>query len=492
MPFDALISSARALAIAEKRPVLASLTERVRAVDLLQVLESLGRDSGFGPMAHELARGLMYWACPSDDFAMAGVGAAATVTAQGEGRFAAVDRQWDALIDGALVESPADAPPGAGPVAMGGFAFDEHRAASDAWRDFPSAHLIVPRLQLTSVDGECWLTSSVLVAADGEPDVGVDAVLDLKSHLDVASTGRNGSGDYSISDEPPEFSDSPPADEWRDMVSRAIGEIRAGGMQKVVLARAVRVSASRDLNVFTVIRQLQSSHRNSFVFGYWRRDSAFVGASPERLVRLDGRQVKASSLAGTARRGDSPGEDVQVAELLMTSAKDLEEHAAVTDSLRAKLAEVCEDVKLDDKPALLTLPHLHHLHTAVTGKLRSDSSLLELVGRLHPTPAVGGTPRSAALDFIRENENLDRGWYAAPIGWVGRDGGEFAVSLRSGVITGNEATLFAGCGIVGDSNPDLELAESVLKFKPMESAISASLSASPFAATTIAATDRVQ
>jgi isochorismate synthase EntC len=143
--------------------------------------------------------------------------------------------------------------------------------------------------------------------------------------------------------------------------------------------------------------------------------------------------------------------------------------------LRDILSELGENVASDDEPKLLTLSNVHHLHTEVEADLRPGYSLLDVVDRLHPTPAVGGTPRDAALDFIRENERLDRGWYAAPIGWIDRNGGEFAVALRSGIISGPEFAIFAGCGIVADSDPELELAESVLKLQPMQTAIAAAM-----------------
>jgi Isochorismate synthase len=142
-------------------------------------------------------------------------------------------------------------------------------------------------------------------------------------------------------------------------------------------------------------------------------------------------------------------------------------------ALRDALSALCDDVTARDEPSLLTLPHIHHLHTAVHARLREGHSLLELAGALHPTPAVGGSPREPALRFIRERERLDRGWYAGAIGWIGRDAGELAVALRSAVVDGAEATLFAGCGIVAASEPDRELAESRVKLRPMQSALAA-------------------
>jgi menaquinone-specific isochorismate synthase len=147
----------------------------------------------------------------------------------------------------------------------------------------------------------------------------------------------------------------------------------------------------------------------------------------------------------------------------------------VRDALYEALAESCDNVVAPETPVILSLSNVHHLHTPLRATLRQGKSLLDLVERLHPTPAVGGTPRDAALQFIRANEGLDRGWYAAPVGWIGESSGEFAVALRSALIHGEHATLFAGCGIVLDSDPDMEVDESNLKLQAMKSALTASL-----------------
>jgi isochorismate synthase len=197
----------------------------------------------------------------------------------------------------------------------------------------------------------------------------------------------------------------------------------------------------------------------------------FLGASPERLVRLEGRAVSASSLAGSAPRGATPAEDDALAAELLASPKDRAEHAVVRRMLCAALAELCDDVRALQEPSLLTLANVHHLHTGVSARLREGHTLLQLVARLHPTPAVGGEPRDDALRWIRDHEQLDRGWYAAPVGWVGDQAGEFAVALRSGLVRGNEAWLFAGCGVVADSEPQAELEESEVKLRSMQGAM---------------------
>jgi isochorismate synthase len=262
---------------------------------------------------------------------------------------------------------------------------------------------------------------------------------------------------------------------WKKTVADAVDTIRNGKLDKVVLARAERATGESDYDEFATLRHLKSMHRDSFVFGYWRGERAFVGASPERLARVDGRDVEVSSLAGTIPRGKTEREDQENARTLAASTKDLKEHAAVRDVLNTELGEECESVNAPEQPSLLTLPHVHHLHTRITGFLREGRTLLDVVARLHPTPAVGGSPRDAALDFIRANEGLERGWYASPVGWIDTRGGEFAVALRSALIDGSSATLYAGCGIVADSDPEQEYAESTLKLQLMESALGASV-----------------
>jgi isochorismate synthase len=477
----ALLTAGGARARAEGRAILVSLTRRSPAVDPLAALEHLVREAAAEDrLAAHAAAGRMYWTRADDGFALAGFGAVATFTPTGPDRFAAVDRAWTALLDSAITD---DASGGAfGPLLMGGFAFDPDGPRTETWRGFPSAHLIVPRLLIVRTDDECWVTISALVGSDGVPDVSADELAALCRRVLPASAAPPRT-EAKMAIDPPgtglAFSSPVSASAWQGIVESALSAIGAGELQKIVLARELRARAPRDVDVFATLRHLRAVHRDCFVFGYWRGERAFVGASPERLVRLVGRQVRASSLAGSARRGTTPEEDAALAAALMGSEKDWAEHAAVRDALHDGLAELCDDISAADVPSLLTLRHVHHLHTAIDATLRRGRSLLDLVARLHPTPAVGGTPRDAALRFIRGHERLDRGWYAAPIGWVGRRGGDFAVALRSAVISGSTATLYAGCGIVADSVPELELAESQVKLRSMQAALAAALGELP-------------
>ncbi len=458
------------------RPVLVSLSQPLAGIDPLRVLENLSRAAGSDDRIADLIEaGRMYWESPRDQFAIAGIGAVATFAPEGKGRFQAVDAAWSTFIRGAVIGDSDGGVSGPGPLLMGGFAFDPHTRQTGHWQGFSSAHTIVPRLALTSAGDDCWATISLLVGVDGIPDVDAESLTSVLSAALDSSERFDGLDSSIAMPSDVAFPTSKVAEQWRTLVETAVSAIRAGRLEKVVLAREERAIASRDLDVFAILRHLRVTHQKSFVFSYWRRDSAFLGATPERLVRLDGREIRASSLAGTAKRGTTSDEDAALSDSLLASAKDRAEHAAVRDALYESLSEICDDIDAADVPSLLTLPHLHHLHTPIRARLRDGHSLLEVVARLHPTPAVGGMPRDPALEFISEHEQLDRGWYAGPIGWMGRESGEFAVALRSAVVAGAEATLFAGCGIVADSNPGLEYNESVLKLVPMQSAIAASV-----------------
>ena len=469
----ALYSDARARALASGRGVLATVVERAPATDELEALETMASSAEGLAVAGDAAD-RMYWRSAAG-FSLAGFGAVVVLSHAGSDRFETVDRAWNAMRESAVLDDPSGGAPGAGPLLMGGFAFDPDGARTNRWRGFPPARLVIPRIQLASADGAHWLTMNLLVAPDGEADVDPAALIALRNRL--FDSAQSGGAQPARAARPTALTyvDSRAPSSWRASVGAAVAAIRAGAIEKVVLAREVSASAPRDFDVALTLRQLRLANQASFVFGCWQGGSAFVGASPELLVGIEGSDVHASSLAGSVSRGATAAEDAALAAGLLASAKDRVEHEIVRRALRVGLDQLCDDIVADDQPSLLSLPQVHHLHTDVRARLRPGHSLLELVARLHPTPAVGGEPHDAALDFIRAHEQMDRGWYAGPIGWLQQTRGEFAVALRSALVTGNEALLFAGCGIVADSDPDEEYAESLLKLRPMEIALSGSV-----------------
>ncbi|MER3437841.1 MAG: hypothetical protein C4346_09775 [Chloroflexota bacterium] len=241
----------------------------------------------------------------------------------------------------------------------------------------------------------------------------------------------------------------------------------------MVLAREVRVRASAPFRPEDVLDRLRSANPRAMVFAFGIGDQCFLGATPELLVRLSQRTVTAHCLAGSIARGASEDEAAELAQRLLASAKDRVEHEIVVQSTEAALRAVCDEVvRAPDAPYVVRSGSVQHLLTPVTGRVRNGKGLLELLDVLHPTPAVGGFPREVALAAIREREGLDRGWYAGPVGWMDFAGdGMFAVAIRSALLTGAEACLYAGCGIVAGSEPEAEYQETCLKLKPMLAAL---------------------
>jgi isochorismate synthase len=261
-----------------------------------------------------------------------------------------------------------------------------------------------------------------------------------------------------------------PAEQWKEQVTRAVHTINEGTIDKVVLARGVEVESgdSEDFTIADTVQRLRQSYPGAYVFVFQRGQRYFVGATPERLVCSEDGQIQTMALAGSAPRGTTPEEDQRIGTELLQSEKNQGEHQYVVENIHHALSSLCSRVWVADAPHLLKLKNIQHLETPIMGDLLAGHSILEAIEDLHPTPAVGGVPRIPALSAIREYEQLDRGWYASPVGWIGTSGnGEFAVALRSGLIEGSHATLFAGCGIVADSDPESEYQESCLKLQVM-------------------------
>jgi isochorismate synthase len=243
-------------------------------------------------------------------------------------------------------------------------------------------------------------------------------------------------------------------------------------MEKVVLARAVQVQSEQPLDLPATLQRLRHDYPDTFVFAVANGGRTFFGASPERLASLRAGAVSAFGLAGSTARGATHVEDERLGQALLSSNKDLREHRLVVQTILEDLAALCTNLHAPEEPTLLKVRNVQHLFTPITGQLPGERDIFDLLARLHPTPAVGGRPRSTALAWIREHEQLDRGWYAGPVGWVNAHGeGEFAVALRSALADRQSATLFAGCGIVAASDPAREYAESQIKLKAILGAL---------------------
>lgn len=332
--------------------------------------------------------------------------------------------------------------PGCGAVAVASLGFDPLTDASI---------VVVPKVVLGRREGRSWLT---LVTPPGAVEVPA-----LRRRPVAAASAPVAAVSAMV----------PSEAEWRDAVASAVVALRAGDLDKVVLARAIEVTAKSGLDARAVAARLAVRFPACFTF----LCDGLVGASPELLIRRLGRHAESLVLAGTVRRGTSPEEDAELERGLLSSAKDAAEHRMAADSVREVLAQVAADVVADQRPQLLRLANLSHLATHVEAWLPDPApSALALASLLHPTAAVGGTPRADALAMIRRLEAAPRGRYAGPVGWVDANGdGEFAIALRCAQLSGNIARLWAGAGIVADSDPDSEVAETSVKFDAVLSAL---------------------
>jgi isochorismate synthase len=379
-----------------------------------------------------------------------------------------VAREWNALLAGAVLDD-VDAW-GAGPLLLGGFAFDPETPSTAAWEHFPAGILVLPRHTLANSVGGSWLTTNAIVEPGDQTELLVQTLTSEVEAVwsviaDTAPPDDRAKGEVLVRD-------LSPASEWKRAVAHIAHEVRTSAVEKVVLARAVGVSAREPIPVTPTLDRLRREYPHCTVFAVGAGGRTFLGATPERLVSLKGTEVRVSSIAGSRPRSADPSEDRWLGEDLLQSDKDRAEHEVVTRALSASLREVCSTVRIPPAPKLLQLSNVQHLYTPLTGSAAEGQTVLHFVERLHPTPAVGGAPRAEALRLIRAHERLDRGWYAGPVGWMDVYGqGEFVVAIRSALLACNEATLFAGCGIVGGSDPDAEYAESQLKLEPVKRAI---------------------
>ena len=264
-----------------------------------------------------------------------------------------------------------------------------------------------------------------------------------------------------------QMAERPTASEYAGLVEAARTRIRAGALDKVVLARTLEVDAGRILDPEQLLRRLRAAEPTGYAFAAPTATGTLVGASPELLAQVSGRTLTVQPLAGSAPRHGDPAADRAAAEQLLRSDKDRHEHEVVVRTVAAALAPLCDELDHPDEPMLHATANVWHLATPFNGTLRAGvRSVLTVVAALHPTPAVGGFPAAVALETLRELEPFERGSYAGPVGWVDADGdGVWALALRCAELSGEHARLFAGAGIVGESDPASEVEETARKFR---------------------------
>src|SRR5215210_4092545 len=397
-------------------------------------------------------------------FALAALGCAALIERSGRDRFPEAAQRARELSRRVVSEDEGEGPLAGGPVFVGGFAFDGVGGGSPEWSSFAPARLALPELSIARHRGEAWLTVVARVDGDEHPDAVLERVRRRLEALEPVAMPL-------VDPDPVErarVAGAAPPSHYEEAVRRAVERIRAGELEKLVLAREVRVHAPAALDPAPVLGALREVFPSCLCYCVGTSEAAFVGASPELLVRRDGARAQTVALAGTTRRSADPAVDDHLGERLLHSVKDREEQAIVARRIERTLEDVSVWVTAADEPVLVRVQNVQHLATPIRAQLADPLPAVELAGMLLPTPAVGGEPRAAALPLIPALEGLDRGWYAGAVGWtdLGEDG-EFCVALRCALLRGRIAHLYAGCGIVRDSVPAEELAESEVKLQAL-------------------------
>lgn len=417
--------------------------------------------------------GKVYWYDPITQHEFLGLGTASTLMSLTADRFAIIEQQARHLFAGAAVSGP-----GNGPRLLGGFAFTPHYLSDRIWQSFLPSCFILPHFQLECRDGHYTVTINVLADMHEDPTAIQQHCTEALAHFcqsclpgtpepsQAYPAGMDREVDIRISE-------PVPAPAWQTAVRKALARIQDGQARKVVLAniRELRTACGFDLS--QALQALLRQYPACYVFLFQRdADAAFLGASPELLCTVADSALTSMALAGTAPRDRTDPLDARSQRALMQSDKNRHEHQIVVDIIASTLQRHKVAVEFSAVPQVLSLQNVHHLQTPIRGHCTETHSAIHWAGILHPTPALGGEPRAGAMDLIHELECQPRGWYGAPFGIVDSClNGTFVTAIRSGVVHGPRAWLFAGAGIVEGSVPHLEWAELGWKFQPLQEAL---------------------
>ena len=401
------------------------------------------------------------WEQPDRNLRLAALGRVHEITSRGPDRFVEVAADCAHLSGDAVLRGEGGFTTGA--LWTGGFAFhDEGTEAGvdPAWSSFEPATMILPELAIQSSDAGNFITVNLMAGPGADPAALADSALVRIAglvHPELPMIDPHPTVAASI-----ESVRSP--EDYEQSVAAAVERIRAGEIEKVVLAREVVARSGSAHDPAAIFGALRIGFPSCFNFCVGTGEATFIGASPELLVRCAGRGVSTVGLAGSTRRSSDPAVDDHLAQQLLGSSKDRGEQAVVVRRIVKSLSKLSVWVEAADEPEIIKVANIQHLGTPVYAQLAQPRTAIELAGLLHPTPAVGGEPWKKARRVMAEVERMDRGWYAGPVGWMDGSGdGEFCVALRSALIRDREAHLFAGVGVVADSDPAAELAETEIK-----------------------------
>lgn len=440
----------------------------------IQAPEILPRDF----LAYAAGKPRFFWQDAAADISngrlpliLAGFGIAANLTAWGPNRFEAIQAQAAALFADAHLTNAAQ--PEAAPRLFGGFSFRDDFAPDNTWSIYRPAQFVLPHIQLAQNKSGSWLTINALLGEDEHLEDTISALHDaLESQRHVLAAMTKDNQNTAVSS-PAQIRYPMPFETWQSILNQALNQMDTTDLNKVVLSRICEVKFEQNIPIDNMLANLRATYPDCYCFLFEPRPGhAFIGATPELLARVNGRFLNTMGLAGTVARGQTDAEAEAYAQELLSSAKDQHEHALVVESLRRRLAPMATSLTMPAEPDVLRLSTIQHLYTPISAVLKSESGILPMIKQLHPTPALGGSPRDLAMQFIKDFEPVPRGWYAAPIGTINfRLDGAFGVAIRSAAVQDRRAWLYAGAGIVPTSDPLLEWEETELKFSPIMNAL---------------------
>ncbi|WP_144513989.1 isochorismate synthase MenF [Bacillus sp. FJAT-22090] len=401
-----------------------------------------------------------FWQNKEKTLTLVGLGHAHTITNNlEEDRYGDVAAKWKELREASLKEQVD-----VSPILFGGFAFDPKNKISSEWDSFPSAFFVVATFQLVIRHDQAFVSIHYItdeeessktfehLRVERDALVHTAQVKELHVHEKPALVER----------------EDRLKEQYLFAVEDVTKRIREDEVNKVVIARSLKLTFNEAFSPATAIYHASMEQPESYLFGLENEEKMFFGATPERLVKVENGNAQSAGLAGSVRRGHNSVEDKALGDSLLADPKNLGEHKYVVEMIRKVFTQYCKDLKIPSSPKLMKIRDIQHLFTPIEGQLKKDSSLFELVQALHPTPALGGEPRQDAIKIIRESEQMNRGYYAAPIGWINTEGdGEFAVGIRSALVENEHAYLYAGGGIVAESSSIEEFEETRVKFRPM-------------------------
>ncbi len=482
--FPAALADAVQSAVAQARA-----SGRTRFLAWVFALPELGAADGLRAFDWAGLRDRYYWERVDAGELFFAWGSVDELEGEGHDRFDAV-RTWQRDLVARLAWA-GEARPNGGALCPGGFGFDAKASADPDWKAFPAARFWLPEGIVERVEGRAsgvvfariepnataTAVEADLVRRIGEARASIASVADRRANTNTIDASRAEGPEYRVR------SDRSHA-RFREQVSNALAELASGRLVKLVLARSLAVEHDDAFDVAGFLVRLRGLYPSCTLVAIGRGRDTFLAATPETLIRVAGRRVETAALAGSAARGRTPDEDLALAAALLASPKERAEHAHVVDAIRAVLTPRCERLEIEANPRLRALFGIQHLETSIEGELADPrpgepaSDALSLVEALHPTPAVAGAPAAPAAAWLRRHEDLERGWYAAPVGWLdAQGGGAFCVALRSALIRNglgpvgqsgaSRARLFAGAGIVAGSEPERELVETRIKLRAL-------------------------